>query len=397
MQKNRKMSGRVLLFLIVLLVCSLASCKKTNEDKAVTLQNTLDFDRKEVVTIKIADLAEKFSTDSHFAVKDGDKELPSQLLDSDQDSIADELLFYVEMKAGEKKTVAIKMVSSNPANNIPALTYGRFVPERIDDYAWENDLVAFRTYGPEAQRLVDEGKEGGTLSSGMDCWLKRVNYSVIDKWYKKYTEGGTYHKDDGEGYDPYHVGKSRGCGGIGVWKNDSLYVSKNFVTYKKIANGPVRTIFELQYAPWMVDKDTIYEKKRITIDPGNQLYRIDDIISSSSPIPNCTIGITLHEKAGETFLDSANGVFAYWEPIDDSEIGTGIVIDQAAIQQAINFRTAKKDLSHILIVAKPADTVTYYPGFAWRKAGAITTPEAWVQYLNQFSQRLKSPILVSFE
>src|SRR5690606_678994 len=123
-----------------------------------------------------------------------------------------------------------------------------------------------------------DGEKGGTLSSGMDCWLKRVDYPIIDKWYQKYTEGGSYHKDDGEGYDPYHVGGSRGCGGIGVWMEDSLYVSKNFIEYKEIASGPVRTIFELKYTPWSAGDATIQEIKRITIDLGNQLYKIEDKI-----------------------------------------------------------------------------------------------------------------------
>src|SRR5690606_32212285 len=138
-----------------------------------------------------------------------------------------------------------------------------------DDYAWENDRVAFRTYGPEAQRLTENNEQGGTLTSGIDAWFKKVEYPIIDKWYAENLENpGTYHKDTGEGYDPYHVGASRGIGGIGVWQNDSLYVSKNFVEYKRIANGPIRTIFELTYAPWQADKIIVKETKRISLDLG---------------------------------------------------------------------------------------------------------------------------------
>ena len=68
--------------------------------------------------------------------------------------------------------------------------YSRIVPERIDDYAWENDKVAFRTYGPAAQKLVEQGKKGGIISSGIDCWLKKVNYPVINKWYNDSEEKG---------------------------------------------------------------------------------------------------------------------------------------------------------------------------------------------------------------
>ena len=41
--------------------------------------------------------------------------------------------------------------------------FSRIVPERIDDYTWENDKVAFRTYGPAAQSLVEGGKKGASF------------------------------------------------------------------------------------------------------------------------------------------------------------------------------------------------------------------------------------------
>ena len=70
-------------------------------------------------------------------------------------------------------------------------TFCRFVPERSDDFAWENDKIAFRAYGPALR--------AGTENSGIDCWLKRVDYPIIDTWYKEASEGKSYHKDHGEG------------------------------------------------------------------------------------------------------------------------------------------------------------------------------------------------------
>jgi hypothetical protein len=180
-----------------------------------------------------------------------------------------------------------------------------------------------------------------------------------------------------------------------VWKNDSLYVSKNFISYRKITEGPVRNIFELTYAPWVADGVTINETKRITIDLGNQLYKVEDIFKSSGPVPNYTIGITLHDQKGKVSADPANGVFSYWESIDDSELGTGVVIGPKAIISHQDFRTQKKDLSHIYIMTKPEDHVVYYTGFAWKQAGAIQTSADWNTYLRKFSKRLNSPLIVT--
>lgn len=365
------------------------------------MKNPLAIARHEVVSIPKNELDKMKDGNSGKAwvvkEKKSDVIVLSQGIDLDGDTVVDELIFEVTLQPNETKEFIVSQGHESKSNSPTRSTHSRLVPERIDDYAWENDLVAFRTYGPEAQRLVDENQKGGTLSSGLDCWLKRVNYPVIDKWYKKYVDGGTYHKDDGEGYDPYHVGASRGCGGIGVWQNDSLYVSKNFVSTKKIAEGPLRNIFELTYAPWQASGSVIKETKRITIDLGEQLYKVEEIFSSDKKLPNITIGITLHEKKGKVSTDPREGTFSYWEAIDDSELGTAVVINPSYIISHSDYRTKKKDLSQLYIIAKPQSGLSYYAGYAWTKAGAITTPEEWMNYLSIFSKRLRTPLIVTFQ
>jgi len=374
-----------------------ASCTNPARNSArILVKNNLDIDRKELLSVKLADITDSPS-ESPWIARSGEEMSKVQVVDLNGDGVDDEIVFLVSIRANEEKQFVLSAAESKEESEQETRTYSRFVPERIDDYAWENDLVAFRTYGPEAQRLVEQGEKGGTLSSGLDCWLKRASYPVIDKWYKKYTDGGSYHKDDGDGYDPYHVGASRGCGGIGVWINDSLYVSRNFISYRKIADGPLRNIFELTYAPWMAENVSVRETKRITIDVGSQLYQVEGILTAAGPVPNYTIGITLHEKKGNVYADSATGVFSYWEPIDDSELGTAIVIDPRSLLGVRDYRTHKKDLSHLYVITKPNKQVVYHAGYAWKKAGAILTADDWNSYLKQFSQRLASPLQYSVE
>jgi hypothetical protein len=378
------------------------ACQKKNVVRTLIVTNNLDIDRPaSTVAIPldaVKALATKYGAD-HLVVKDHDQLLVTQLIDREGNGIPDELLFQTNIKAGEEKSFTIEAVEEIPAKPIPVnTTYSRLVPERIDDYAWENDRVAFRTYGPKAQQITESGKSGGTLTSGMDCWFKRVAYPVIDKWYKKNLDtAGYYHIDHGEGYDPYHVGNSRGCGGIGIWEEDSLYVSKNFVTYKTIATGPIRTVFELTYAPWSANGNTINEKKIISLDLGSNLSRYEIHIQSDKPLPNVTIGITLHDQKGEVKPDSIAGWARYWEPIDDSELGTGIVIAPSRLTAIKEYRTTVKDQSHVLLVAKPEDVVVYYAGFGWKKSGQYTSAAAWDQYLTNFSKSIASPLTVRFK
>lgn len=376
----------------------------------VTVQNRLALDRRaETISIPVTQLAAllRAAGSNGILVKNvqSGRTLASQLLDANGDGRSDALLFQTDIKAGGTQKFTLQVspggLARQKQKKDALTTYSRFVPERTDDYAWENDRVAFRTYGPEAERLVVARQPGGTLTSGMDCWLKRVPYPVIDKWYAaNVKEIGYYHKDHGEGYDPYHVGDSRGFAGVGVWDKDSLYISRNFISYKKLANGPIRTLFELTYAPWPAGGRVVTEKKLISLDLGSNLSRFEDHVTADRPLPNLTIGTTLHAEPsgvrGEVKGEPQQGWFRYWEPLDDAYLGTGIVLPPGEVQKWVDRRTKAKEQSHLLIVATPkANVLTYYAGFGWTKSGQFKSAVEWDTYLADFAQRLASPLIVT--
>lgn len=134
-----------------------------------------------------------------------------------------DLIFQHDFAAGEKSaTFTVEKIDA-VAPVFPSKVFARYVPERLDDFAWENDKVAHRTYGP-ALAAPDTEKRGKEVlvTSGLDVWCKRVSYPIVDRWYNKGHDH--YHKDEGEGMDMYQVGTSRGCGGTGVWDGSKLYV-----------------------------------------------------------------------------------------------------------------------------------------------------------------------------
>lgn len=372
----------------------------------ITVHNALNLARRaETISLSLAQLpaAVRQLTVTRLCVHDAVTHalLVSQLLDNDADGRPDALLFQTDLPA--KGTKSFTLTQLEAGTTLPATsttTFARFVPERTDDFAWENDRVAFRTYGPVAEQLAEVKDPNGTLSSGMDCWLKRVPYPIIDKWYGRHVHEKpfAYHTDTGEGYDPYHVGSSRGVGGTGLLANDQLYVSKNFARYKVVATGPIRTVFELTYAPWPAAGCTVTEKKRISLDLGSNLTRYEEHISADKPLLNCTVGLTLHEQAGAVRADRAAGWFRYWEKIDDSYLGTAVVIAPRYIADYQDHRSTQKDQSQLYIVTRPIrDTVVFYAGFGWQKSGQFTSPAAWDAYLTEFAQRLASPLEIRWE
>lgn len=366
----------------------------------VRVANELDFARNEVVSVPVNELSSFLGqgNQDHLRIKkEGtDSYLRTQWLDADGDSAPDELLFQAAVEADSVSRFIIVYDSTRAPVESDVRAYSRFVPERTDDYTWENDKVAFRTYGPTGQKEALEGVPGSTLSSGIDLWLKRTDVSVIDKWYAEHLkEPGYYHIDHGEGYDPYHVGGSRGTGGLGVWANDSLYVSQNFTEYKTIADGPLRTVFEFKYAPW--GPYEVRETKRISLDLGSNFSKFEVDLQAADTPPNYAVGLTLHENEGTTEMNDENGWFAHWEVIDSTQVGEGIVMDPSEIDSAFVHKSDVPDQSHILILAKPDGALTYYAGFAWEKSGQVKTKEDWLRMLQQQAVRIKSPLEVSID
>jgi len=381
----------------VLIVISLSSFNLKEDTITFTVKNTLKTERSNETVVltkeflKIKDLSSVGIRD-----KKSGEILITQTVDIDGDGVMDELLFQPKISSKTKKEYIVFQISEHQRIKTEAYCYSRFVPERTDDYAWENNKVAFRTYGPIAQRMIEDNINGGTLSSGIDGWSKRVEYPIINKWYDKMTSGkGTYHQDTGEGLDNFHVGSSRGIGGTAVKKDSIYYISKNFVTWKTITTGPIRTSFILTYADWDAAGNIITETKKISLDYGNFLSKFEILVSGTNEL---SAGLTLHNKKGTVGSNLKEGWLDHWETIDDSEIGTAIVVPNKKLIGIENYLTSKPDLSNHYGTIKAKDNkIIYYAGFGWKKQGTFTTKEAWESYLSVFAQKINNPLVLSLK
>ena len=308
-----------------------------------------------------------------------------------------ELIFQHDFAAGEKSaTFTIEKIST-VAPVFPAQVSARYVPERLDDFAWENDKIGHRTYGPAlaAPALPGINKEV-LVTSGLDVWCKRVSYPIVDRWYNKGHDH--YHKDEGEGMDMYQVGASRGCGGTGVWVNQQLYVSRNYKSWKVIANGPIRAIFELTYEAWPAAGLMVSEVKRFTVDAGHNLDQIESTFSFSG-VADIIVGLGLNktptDKGQEAKIalspNAATGSLTQWAvQKTNGSLGTAVIVPA-------NFQGfAEDDRNHLLLAKVSAgQPLRYYAGAGWSKAGEFTTQPAWNDYVAACAQRIQSPIVIT--
>jgi hypothetical protein len=373
----------------------ISACGQKENQKTILIKNTLDFEKTfETVELTKDFLGLKNLNNIGILDTENGKLQVTQTVDNDGDGIMDVILFQPKIAANSDKVFEITTITEAEKPKAETLCYSRFVPERTDDYTWENNKVAFRVYGPVAQKMVEDQVKGGTLSSGVDAWLKKVEYPIINKWYKKTTEGtGSYHKDTGEGLDNFHVGVSRGVGGIAVKNDSTYYFSKNYTKWKTITTGPIRTSFYLEYESWDAGGKHIKESKIISLDLGSNLSKFTTYLEGTDKV---SAGLTLHEKDGVVTGNLEKGWVSYWQPHANSEIETAIVAPKTTFSDFEEYDTEEKDLSNAYAHLKVTNNeVVYYAGFAWKESGQFKNNQEWEVYLNKFSDQINTPLEVT--
>jgi hypothetical protein len=311
-----------------------------------------------------------------------------------------ELIFQHDFAAGEKSVVFTVEKIDAVAPVFAAKTFARYAPERLDDFGWENDKIGHRTYGPAlaAPAAPGSGKEV-LVTSGLDVWCKRVSYLVVDRWYNKGHDH--YHKDEGEGMDMYQVGPSRGCGGTGVWDGKTLYVGRNYASWKVLANGPLRTVFELTYAAWDVAGAKVSEVKRFTVDAGHNLDQIDSTFTViGGALPEIIVAVGLNKTPADKNQDAAIALtptpaaasLTQWiTQKTNGELGTAVIVSAAS------FQGFAEDERNQLVLAKATSgqPLRYYVGAGWSKAGEFKTQADWNAYVAACAARAASPIKIT--
>ena len=149
--------------------------------------------------------------------------------------------------------------------------YGRFVPERKDDFAWENEYAAFRMYGPA---LRPENP-----SNGVDLWLKASPELVVDSfYYREHVLGLPYHINYGKGLDCYKVGHTCGAGGLVVWAEDQLWIGGAYDRWEILEQTPNKFVFRLEYDSLLVAGHVLQESIIITAEAGKMLNKAQVIL-----------------------------------------------------------------------------------------------------------------------
>jgi len=355
--------------------------------RSIIITNSTATDRKaEMVEIKACDLRLCFKTKTYILKNENNFEVPYQVVYNGKKK-PEMVIFQAFVKANSSSNYTF--IEGKPAAVKPK-TAARYVPERKDDFAWENDIAAYRMYGPA---LANENP-----SNGVDMWAKRTDEVVMDKMYKnELVNKLSYHKDHGQGLDFYKVGHTLGCGGIAPYASDLLWVGNHYDSYKVLEVGPLRSTFTLTYDSVKVGNAFYKQVITITTNAGSLLNKAVVKFTGSKQKMELAAGIFLHDGKGNLQLNAANGTAAYAEEaISNANIPSGR--NYVGIYVPAKINTATKKGEHALVMSDytVGKLFTYYFGGGWSK-WIYPTDEDWFKALNQFSENVKNPLKVKIK
>lgn len=374
---------------------------------SICIENPLGSDRSEVVAVKCSDLGALASAP---ALKITDADGAAVAYQTTHDGL---LLFMASVPALSSAKYYVEAADSAPAA-ADTISCGANYPFRQDDLAWENDLVAFRAYGPGTTAK-------GEKMYGYDLFLKRgTDKPVLPMLYhEQFSDENwaqiralradghkaeadslekaiSYHIDHGFGMDCYAVGATLGAGAAApVGPDGEIAFQQCFEKAEIIDNGPLRFTARLSFAPLAVGGDTITETRIITLDRGERLNRT--VASYAFSADSLTIFAGMPLRGGNKPLNSGACIWAI-DPTQGPDNGTlmlGCVFPEAGVEitDSIGSPTHAGGKA---ILTKAAPELTYYWGYGWDRAGVSCLTE-WGKQLNALGARLRHPLSVTVE
>jgi len=355
--------------------------------KSVTVSNSSDLDRKgEIVEVKACCKKSCIITKSIILKNEKGDEVPYQLTYSDKKEVIG-FIFQADVKA--KSSATYTLIEGKPAV-VKAKTLGRFVPERKDDFAWENDFAGYRMYGPA---LAKENP-----SNGVDYWAKCTEELIVDEFYNgELKQGLSYHRNRGHGMDFYKVAHTLGCGGIAPYASDSLWIGNHYNSYRVLENGPLRTVFALIYDSVKVGNGFLKETITISTTAGSLLNKAVVTYVGKAQKMQLATGIFLHNGKGDLKINVANGMLAYAEEAI-SEFNEPSGRNYVGVVVPVKIADSKKKNSHAILLSdyKVGGSFTYYFGGGWNM-WKFPNDADWFKAVNDFTAKAKNPLIVKLK
>ena len=271
--------------------------------------------------------------------------------------------------------------------------YGRYVPERKDDFAWENEYAAFRLYGPA---LAPENP-----SNGVDLWLKNSPALVIDTMYgRELKDHRPYHINYDGNLDCYKVAHTAGCGGVVILDaGERLCIGGPYSRQQVLEQTPDKLVFRLEYDSVPIIGHILHQTLTITVQAGSMWNKAEVVINGdrlavSGERLYVGGGIYLHDSIDNYHIDEASGLIIYAEDaLSDKQAARWNYEYNGSTSQGRNYiavrtpeATRMEIIDGTLVSLRPyqlGDTLTYYWAACWSEWSngdlSFPTDESWFE------------------
>jgi hypothetical protein len=415
--------------MIITIIATACSDEKASQ---LVIENT-GIDRPaELVVLKRSELEKKVDSltpGKYIILKESGRPLVVQHDDRDGDGNWDEIAFLLTLQAGEKKTLDVEVSDAPATVKAAVLAHVRHMRKNADNTfgndlqsdtvpagqpatdfskqplppfltegpAWENDKVGFRLYFD--------------VRNGKDIWGKTTSRMVLDEVGADTSKD--YHALADWGMDVLKVGKSLGAGSLALQMKDAAGkdtlvrlggVNMGSIVYQKVADGPVRAIFRLQYPAWKALDTTqvITVAEEISIWGGQYFYESNVFLGGASAGSKLVTGIVnLHSHESKA-IDTADytALYTYDAQSENKDnLGMAIVVSKKAFNSFITTPNANTDIQNTFAVALNTsnDAVAYRFYAGWQPSDPQFASEAtFRQFLTKEIQRT-APVTITWK
>ena len=331
-------------------------------------------------------------------VTEGQKEIPCQLDDLDQDGTFDELCFLADLKSKENATYQVTFAPEGEPRTYPARVYAEMLirNDKVKEKNKHNNFIESITargdcansYNIQHHHGVDFESELNGIRIYFD---QRQTIDLYGKYQKRLeleaTQFYTSKEQKAEGYgdDVLWVGNTFGLGAFRGWdgQQPTMIAPVRSRTQHVISYGPLRTIVEVFDRGWKADKDKapLNMTIRYTQYAGHRDTDVDVFFDKNVAGYTFSTGI-INVKDSEEFSDK-KGLRACWGcdwPSSDHEnfkpetVGLGIWIPRQYIKSeepsnkdnyAFVLRTEDNHLSYKIIYCSDNESFGYHSAQEW--------------------------------
>ena len=400
-----------------LLMCGVTVANAETKTIKVKLTNPLNVKRSDVpVVVSLRDV--QFNV-VDAVVKDGDREVSSQIDDLDRNLRNDELAFVIDMEAKGKKTLTVELYSDKQTErNYPRRTYGDMIvrdfktkkknkfpgyihslsaPEGVDVFHllhhhgadFESELVAYRVYFDDRQ-----------------------TYDLYGKYNKQLElQTSQFYPDDeqlaaGYGDDVLWAGQTVGLGALRGWdgQKPTMVSPVKSRGQRMVASGPVRTIVELTDEGWQLGGQTFNIRQNVIIYAGHRDCEVQ--VYQDAPVKEVQFATGVINLNDKMYSDH-KGLVGDWggnwpNGAKDSIAGKPKIVVGLAVnvpeKYVISEPANQKDQFLYTLGMKGSDRLTYNMAFTCDKETfGFKDAKEWFAWMKQWKKELDNPVKVTVE